>query len=84
MITLRSAAALAVLAIVVGTTASAQAQSMWDGWRGSSVNSPNRDFAYAGAPVSGSNAYASCYRARVHYLTKKGTVVSRRQLICPQ
>jgi hypothetical protein len=97
MTIVKGAAALIATAFIVGAAVPAQAQSDWDGWQGSSVNSPNRDFLSDGAQPSGNyaktfgfdtgasgfDANASCYPAHVRYRLANGHVVSRNETICP-
>jgi hypothetical protein len=101
MTIVKGAAAMIAVAFVVGATVPAQAQylfsngnSGWNGWQGSSVSSPNRDFSSVGAQSSGdyantfgfddsADANASCYPAQVRHRLANGHVVSRMATICP-
>lgn len=87
----KGAAVAVALSIVACVTASAQAQTAWRGWQGSSVNSPDRAFLSNGAQPAGnsygtqraSNVYASCYEQRTVIGGKRGMLEFRVQTICP-
>jgi hypothetical protein len=97
MTIVKGAAALVAAAfVIVGAAVPAQAQSDWNGWQASSVNSPNRDFLSDGAQPNGdysrtfgfdtgagAEASASCYPAHVRYRLRNGHIVSRNETICP-